>query len=153
MAVEQPHIIVDNDYDRVVGKKRGTITQNAIDDAKALVGDHGRGLGRDVRSFHGGSAVVALLRCSQLRAGLKQIMATHLLTNHFTNCLKDTGPTHKEQLLRGRRQPPFQCWKMFLRNHANAIATIDLCIVPTAKQLLTGLKYLLERAMHMRIKL
>ena len=31
---------------------------------------------------------------------------------------------------RGRRSP-FQSWKTFLRNHANAIAAIDLCIVPT----------------------
>jgi len=30
----------------------------------------------------------------------------------------------------GRRPPP-QSWKTFLRNHANAIAAIDLCIVPT----------------------
>ncbi len=31
---------------------------------------------------------------------------------------------------RGRR-PPSQSWKTFLRNHANAIAAIDLCVVPT----------------------
>jgi transposase InsO family protein len=29
------------------------------------------------------------------------------------------------------RWPPSQSWKTFLRNHANAIAAIDLCIVPT----------------------
>jgi uncharacterized OsmC-like protein len=27
--------------------------------------------------------------------------------------------------------PPSQSWKTFLRNHAQAIATIDLCVVPT----------------------
>jgi len=32
-------------------------------------------------------------------------------------------------MTRGRGAP--QSWKTFLRNHANAIAAIDLCIVPT----------------------
>jgi hypothetical protein len=27
--------------------------------------------------------------------------------------------------------PPSQSWKTFLRNHAHAIAAIDLCVVPT----------------------
>jgi transposase InsO family protein len=31
---------------------------------------------------------------------------------------------------RGRR-PPSQSWKTFLRNHAEAIAAVDLCVVPT----------------------
>jgi hypothetical protein len=30
-----------------------------------------------------------------------------------------------------RRHPPSQSWKTFLRNHAEAIAAIDLCVVPT----------------------
>src|SRR6187399_1451034 len=30
-----------------------------------------------------------------------------------------------------RRNPPSQSWKTFLRNHAEAIAAIDMCIVPT----------------------
>ena len=30
-----------------------------------------------------------------------------------------------------RRGPPSQTWRTFLRNHANAIAAIDLCVVPT----------------------
>src|SRR5438093_3501243 len=30
-----------------------------------------------------------------------------------------------------RRGPPSQSWKTFLRNHAQAIAAIDLCVVPT----------------------
>ena len=31
----------------------------------------------------------------------------------------------------GRRGPPWQSWRTFLRNHAHAIAAIDLCVVPT----------------------
>ena len=30
-----------------------------------------------------------------------------------------------------RRRPPWQSWRTFLRNHAEAIAAIDLCVVPT----------------------
>ena len=30
-----------------------------------------------------------------------------------------------------RQRPPSQTWRTFLRNHANAIAAIDLCVVPT----------------------
>jgi hypothetical protein len=30
-----------------------------------------------------------------------------------------------------RRRPPSQSWQAFLRNHADAIASIDLCLVPT----------------------
>src|SRR5262249_56766222 len=30
-----------------------------------------------------------------------------------------------------RRGPPSQTWLTFLRNHAEAIAAIDLCVVPT----------------------
>ena len=30
-----------------------------------------------------------------------------------------------------RREPPSQTWRTFLRNHADAIAAIDLCVVPT----------------------
>jgi hypothetical protein len=30
-----------------------------------------------------------------------------------------------------RRGPPSQTWQTFLRNHAHAIAAIDLCVVPT----------------------
>jgi hypothetical protein len=30
-----------------------------------------------------------------------------------------------------RRDPPSQTWRTFLRNHADAIAAIDLCLVPT----------------------
>jgi hypothetical protein len=29
------------------------------------------------------------------------------------------------------RGPPSQSWRIFLRNHADAIAAIDLCVVPT----------------------
>ncbi|HSQ21166.1 MAG TPA: helix-turn-helix domain-containing protein [Blastocatellia bacterium] len=30
-----------------------------------------------------------------------------------------------------RHTPPSQCWKIFLLNHADAIASIDMCVVPT----------------------
>ncbi len=40
--------------------------------------------------------------------------------------------TVSRYMVRGGR-PPSQNWKTFLRNHANAIAAIDLCIVPTVK--------------------
>jgi hypothetical protein len=30
-----------------------------------------------------------------------------------------------------RQEPPSQTWKTFLRNHAEAIAAIDMCVVPT----------------------
>ena len=38
--------------------------------------------------------------------------------------------TVSRYMKRGRR-PPSQSWNTFLHNHANAIAAIDLCIVPT----------------------
>jgi transposase InsO family protein len=38
--------------------------------------------------------------------------------------------TVSRYMKRGRR-PPSQSWKTFLHNHGNAIAAIDLCIVPT----------------------
>jgi len=38
--------------------------------------------------------------------------------------------TVSKYMVRGRR-PPSQTWKTFLRNHAEAIAAIDMCVVPT----------------------
>ena len=38
--------------------------------------------------------------------------------------------TVSKYLVRGRR-PPSQSWKTFLSNHADAIAAIDMCVVPT----------------------
>ena len=38
--------------------------------------------------------------------------------------------TVSKYMSRGRR-PPSQSWKTFLRNHAEAIAAVDLCVVPT----------------------
>src|SRR5881227_3062525 len=38
--------------------------------------------------------------------------------------------TVSKYMVRGRT-PPSQTWKTFLRNHAEAIAAIDLCVVPT----------------------
>jgi hypothetical protein len=34
------------------------------------------------------------------------------------------------------RNPPSQSWKTFLRNHADAIAAIDMCVVPVTFELL-----------------
>ncbi len=38
--------------------------------------------------------------------------------------------TVSKYMMRARR-PPSQSWKMFLQNHAEAIAAIDMCVVPT----------------------
>ena len=38
--------------------------------------------------------------------------------------------TVSKYMVRGRK-PPSQSWKTFLRNHAEAIAAIDMCVVPT----------------------
>ena len=38
--------------------------------------------------------------------------------------------TVSKYMTRGRK-PPSQSWKTFLRTHAEAIAAIDLCVVPT----------------------
>ena len=38
--------------------------------------------------------------------------------------------TVSKYMVRGRR-PPSQSWKTFLSNHADAIAAIDMCVVPT----------------------
>jgi hypothetical protein len=38
--------------------------------------------------------------------------------------------TVSKYMTRGRRLP-FQSWRTFLRNHADAIAAIDMCVVPT----------------------
>ena len=38
--------------------------------------------------------------------------------------------TVSKYMVRGRR-PPSQSWKTFLRNHAEVIAAIDMCVVPT----------------------
>ena len=38
--------------------------------------------------------------------------------------------TVSKYIIRGRN-PPSQSWKTFLRNHREAIAAIDICVVPT----------------------
>jgi hypothetical protein len=48
-------------------------------------------------------------------------------SGHAVNAGSKTCPFRK---LRGRN-PPSQTWKTFLRNHAQAIAAIDMCVVPT----------------------
>jgi hypothetical protein len=44
--------------------------------------------------------------------------------------LRDRESTVSKYMIR-RRGPPSQTWRTFLRNHADAIAAIDLCVVPT----------------------
>jgi hypothetical protein len=43
----------------------------------------------------------------------------------------DVGQTTAAKYMAKRRWPPSQGWKTFLRNHADAIASIDLFVVPT----------------------
>jgi hypothetical protein len=43
----------------------------------------------------------------------------------------DVGQTTVAKYMAKRRGPPSQGWKTFLRNHADAIASIDLFVVPT----------------------
>jgi hypothetical protein len=52
----------------------------------------------------------------------------------------DIGQTSVAKYMAKRRDPPSQGWRMFLRNHADAIAAIDLFVVPTISfRLLYGL--------------
>ena len=43
----------------------------------------------------------------------------------------DIGQTTVAKYMAKRRPPPSQGWKTFLRNHADAVASIDLFVVPT----------------------
>jgi hypothetical protein len=44
----------------------------------------------------------------------------------------DVGQTSvAKYMAKGRRRPPSQGWKVFLRNHADGIAAMDLFVVPT----------------------
>ena len=43
----------------------------------------------------------------------------------------DVGQTTVAKYMAKRRQPPSQGWKTFLCNHADAVASIDLFVVPT----------------------
>ena len=52
----------------------------------------------------------------------------------------DVGQTTVAKYMAGRRGPPSQGWKTFLRNHADGIAALDLFVVPTMSlRLLYGL--------------
>ncbi len=44
----------------------------------------------------------------------------------------DVAQTTVAKYMVGRRHPPSQSWKTFLRNHADGIASIDFFVVPTA---------------------
>src|SRR3974390_1912604 len=43
----------------------------------------------------------------------------------------DVGQTSVAKYMAKRRRPPSQGWKTFLRNHADAITSMDLFVVPT----------------------
>jgi hypothetical protein len=44
----------------------------------------------------------------------------------------DVGQTSvAKYMAKGRRRPPSQGWKVFLRNHADGIAAMDPFVVPT----------------------
>jgi hypothetical protein len=52
----------------------------------------------------------------------------------------DVGQTTVAKYMARRRRPPSQGWKVFLYNHADAIASIDMFVVPTISfRLLYGL--------------
>jgi transposase InsO family protein len=52
----------------------------------------------------------------------------------------DVGQTSVAKYMARRRGPPSQCWRTFLRNHADGIAAIDLFVVPTVSfRLLYGM--------------
>src|SRR5947209_5104817 len=52
----------------------------------------------------------------------------------------DIGQTTVAKYMAKRRRPPSQGWKTFLRNHADAITSVDLFVVPTISfRLLYGL--------------
>jgi hypothetical protein len=55
----------------------------------------------------------------------------------------DVGQTTVAKYMATRRWPPSQGWRTFLRNHADAIASIDMFVVPTISfRLLYGLAIL-----------
>jgi hypothetical protein len=43
----------------------------------------------------------------------------------------DVAQSTVSKYMEQRQEPPSQTWKTFLRNHAEAIAAIDMCVVPT----------------------
>jgi len=52
----------------------------------------------------------------------------------------DVGQTTVAKYMAKRRRPPSQGWKTFLQNHADAIASMDMFVVPTISfRLLYGL--------------
>ena len=55
----------------------------------------------------------------------------------------DVGQTTVAKYMAKRRRPPSQGWKTFLRNHADAMASMDMFVVPTISfRLLYGLAIL-----------
>jgi len=50
----------------------------------------------------------------------------------------DVGQTTVAKYMAKRRRPPSQGWRTFVHNHADAIASIDVFVVPTIS---FGLRY------------
>jgi hypothetical protein len=62
----------------------------------------------------------------------------------------DVGQTTVAKYMAKRRRPPSQGWKTFLCNHADAIASIDMFVVPTISfRLLYGLLILRHSRRHL----
>jgi transposase InsO family protein len=62
----------------------------------------------------------------------------------------DVGQTSVAKYMAKHRRPPSQGWKTFLRNHADAIASVDLFVVPTISfRVLYGLLILRHGRRHM----
>src|SRR3982075_31413 len=61
----------------------------------------------------------------------------------------DIGQTSVAKDMVGRRKPPSQGWRTFLRNHADGIAAMDMFVVPTISfRLLYGLLIMGHRRRH-----
>jgi len=61
----------------------------------------------------------------------------------------DAGQTSVAKYMARRRRPPSQGWRTFLLNHAEAIASIDLFVVPTISfRLLYGVLVLAHGRRH-----
>ena len=48
-----------------------------------------------------------------------------------SRCWASRWPNRRSRNTWREGKPPSQSWKTFLRNHAKAIAAIDMCVVPT----------------------
>ena len=86
----------------------------------------------------------------KISAEIRQLVREMSLANPFWRALRihgellklgiAVGQTTVAKYMARRRRPPSQGWKTFLRNHTDAIASIDMFVVPTVSfKLLYGL--------------